>query len=77
MGVGPNVDAVQRDKDGDIADNADATLVGIVFDSQPLLEELPLLIFMALNLLGQLLPPTAQRPRLPGDDSRLPFVPRA
>jgi len=61
----------------DGGDDADAALVGVPLDGQPLLEELPLAVLLTLDLASQGIAPAFQRLRLAGDGFRLPFVPGA
>jgi hypothetical protein len=76
VGIGPHIGAVQRDKDGDVADNANALLVGVRLDRQPLRKELPLAVLLALDLIGQLDPPALQCLGLSPCRPCLPLVPR-
>ncbi len=77
MGRGPHIGAVKGHKDGDVADDADATLVGVRFDCQPLIEELPLTILLVLDLLRQVFSPAIQCRGHPLGSPYLPLGPGA
>ena len=48
--VGPGVGAVHRYKDGDVANDLDAFVVGIFLDRVPLFEKLELKVLLFLDL---------------------------
>src|SRR5262249_39296872 len=53
LGVGPNVSGVLRDKDRQIANDADATLVGVSLQGKPLTEEEKLVKHVFFNFFAQ------------------------
>ncbi len=73
----PHVGAVIGNEDGDIADDADTTAVGIGLQFEPLFEEQELLEFVQFDLVGQLLRPLFHGPNLPFGDCLGPGVPDA
>ena len=58
--MGPHIGRIQRNINGNITDDLDALVIGIILQLQPLLEELELQILLEFNIKVQLLPVVIQ-----------------
>ena len=73
--IGPDIGAVERNVDRNIAKNADPVAMRIATEILPLAKEFKLPILIRLNFFLQALAPFAQRPRLPRRNLFGPLVP--
>src|SRR5450759_158655 len=73
--VRPGVGTVVGHEDRDIADDADATLVGVRFQAGPLSVELVLRVLVERDQVLQSHAPVFERTRLARGDVLLPFIP--
>src|SRR6185369_10493673 len=76
LGIGPNVGRILGHEDRQIADNADAALVAVTLQREPLPEEEKLVEHVRLDFVAQLFARALERSGRAANQRWLPLVPR-